>query len=377
MKKFLILLISIVISILFIAGCSPSIKDAETHFDDIEPIQTGYDPGLKNVLVIHSYHKEWGWNIDTEKGIKEGLEKGGYVLNKDYAFEAFYMDTKDRYTTPEQIRMRSEQAIALIEEYNPDLVFVNDDNALKHVAVPYTLQNPDKKLPFVFSGINSNPTIYEPIDSLKEPGYSITGALERFPYYQSFSLAKRILKNRTRIVLFADSSPSSDFLAGAFKERYLEKVKDSPLDVMGIVQVDTFKEWKEKVNEYQDKSDFLGILTYHQLKDEEGNVVHASEVVLWTINNNKLPEIGFLQFHAEDGFWSAIGVSPLKTGRYIGEIGADILKGKDPGDIPIIDPKLVDVAFNLERSKMLGIEIPIDILGMASAAYLEIKMPRY
>ena len=179
------------------------------------------------------------------------------------------------------------------------------------------------------------------------------------------------------MVLLADSSPSSTFLVDAFNERYLEKVDDSPLEVVGVIQVETFEEWKDIVEEYQNKSDFLGIITYHQLRDEDGNVVPASEVMLWTINHNKLPEIGFLLFHAEDGFWSAVGVSPYKTGRYVGTIAGDILDGKNPGDIPITDPQLLDLAFNLERSEMLGIEIPIDMLGMATEVYPEIKRPRY
>ncbi|MCK4492314.1 MAG: hypothetical protein KAU03_06795, partial [Candidatus Altiarchaeales archaeon] len=108
----------------------------------------------KKVLIVHSYHKEWGWNQDTEEGIIEGLKRKGYILNRDYEFKEFYMDTKNTYTTPEQIRMRAEEAMEIINEFDPDIVLVNDDNALKYVAVVYAMENPDKKLSFVFSGIN-------------------------------------------------------------------------------------------------------------------------------------------------------------------------------------------------------------------------------
>jgi len=371
---FIIIVLSLIVGYFLLKSETPInvyFKETETE------LKSRHSQNMKRVLIIHSYHREWGWDQDTENGIIEGLKKGGYKLDKDYTLKTFYMDTKNKYTTTEQIKMRAEQAMNIIDEYKPDIVFINDDNALKYVAVAYTLKNPDSRLPFVFSGINVDPSVYEPIDTLEKPGHSITGALERFPYYQSFSLAKRILPNRTRVVLFADSSPSSNFVVNSFEERYLEKVNNSPLDVVAVVQVKTFREWKEKIKEYQKKADFLGIITYHQLRDDDGNIVDASRVVLWTINNNKLPEIGFLLFHAEDGFWLAVGVSPYKTGRYVGTIGAEILNGKNPGEIPIVDPKLVDVAFNLERSKMLGIEIPIDILGMATEIYPKIKKPRY
>ena len=379
-QKILIGLIGI-ITIGMVFGGYLLLKDKEAErisFEEPEkPTKLEPKEGMKKILIVHSYHPQWGWNQDTEKGVIEGLERTNYILNKDYTLEKFYMDTKNTYTTPDQIEMMAEEAMKIIGEYKPDVVIVNDDNALKYVAVAYTLENPGEELPFVFSGINADPTIYDPIDSLENPGHTITGALERFPYYQSFSLAKRIFPDKGRIVLLADSSPSSTFLVDAFNERYLEKVDDSPLEVVGVIRVETFKGWKAAVEEYQNKSDFLGIMTYHQLRDEEGNVVPASEVMLWTINRNKLPEIGFLLFHAEDGFWSAVGVSPYKTGRYVGTITGDILDGKDPGDIPITDPQLLDLAFNLERSEMLGIEIPIDILGMATEVYPEIKRPRY
>lgn len=329
-------------------------------------------PALK-ILVIHSYHESWDWNQDIQSGIIEGLSREGYTADQDYELETFYMDTKVTYTTPEQIEQRAEIAIDLVEEFKPDLVFVNDDNALKYVAVEYAKRYPDSELPFVFSGVNADPTVYEPIESLDRPGGSITGALERFPYNDTFSLGARIVPNASTIVLLADSSPSSTFVVSAFEEQYLDRVSNPPLQVIGPIQVKTFKEWQEKVAEYQTKADLIGVLTYHQLRDENGNVVPASEVVDWTVHNNRLPEIGVLTFHAEDGFLAAAGVSGYKTGLYVGALGGEILGGKDPATIPIIDPNVVEIAFNLERAKMLGIKIPAAELVEATEVFHSIR----
>jgi hypothetical protein len=80
----------------------------------------------------------------------------------------------------------AEIVLDLIEEFKPDIVFVNNDKALKYVGVEYTKRHPEKELPFVFSGINLDATIYDPIESLEMPGGSITWALERVPYYEAF-----------------------------------------------------------------------------------------------------------------------------------------------------------------------------------------------
>jgi len=58
-----------------------------------------------------------------------------------------------------------------------------------------------------------------------------------------------------------------------------------------------------------------------------------------------------------------------KTGIYVGVIGGAILDGGDPATIAIVDPKAVDIAFNLERAEMLGITIPAQELVEATAVF--------
>jgi ABC-type uncharacterized transport system substrate-binding protein len=326
-------------------------------------------PTATNVLVIHSYHEGWDWNSDIEAGIIEGLYRQGYESGIDYEIETFYMDTKVTYTTTEQIEERAALALDLIEELNPDIVFVNDDNALKYVAVEYAATHPESALPFVFCGINVDPSVYGPIDSLEHPGGKITGTLERFPYAEAFALAKRLSPDAENIVLLADSSTSSTAVINNFNAIYLDVVNNSPLQAIGPIQLSTFDEWKAAVAEYQTKADFIGIITYHQLRDDNGNVVPAQDVVNWTVNNSALPEVGFITFHAEDGFLSAAGVDGYRTGIYTGVIGGEILNGADPGAIPIVDPQAVETAFNLCRANMLGITIPTAELAAADKVF--------
>jgi ABC-type uncharacterized transport system substrate-binding protein len=322
-----------------------------------------------NILVIHSYHEGWDWNSDIEAGIIEGLYRQGFEQDVDYEIETFYMDTKVTYTTVEQIEERAALAIDMIEELDPDIVFVNDDNALKYVAVEYATNHPESDLPFVFCGINIDPSVYDTIDSLERPGGVMTGTLERLPFEDAFELAKRISPDAESIVLLADSSTSSIAVIDNFNERYTDVIADPPLEIIGPIQHQTFDEWKATVIEYQTKADFVGIITYHQLRDGNGDVVPAQDVVDWTVANSDLPEVGFLTFHAEDGYLSTAGVDGYKTGIYTGIIGGDILNGAAPGTIPIVDPNAVEIAFNLCRADMLGITIPTAELAAAGKVF--------
>ena len=194
------------------------------------------------VLVVHSYHEGFKWTRDQGKGIIEGLRRMGYTESQDYELKPFFMDTRVTYTTAEQKRQRGALALNLIEQFQPDIVFVTDDDALKEVAVAYTQRNPDMGLPFVFSGINVDPTIYKPIESLEQPGGPITGALERIPFTAAFSLGKIIAPNASSIVVLADPSPSSTEVVTRFKEEQLEGEAGFPLQVLAVIQPETFDE---------------------------------------------------------------------------------------------------------------------------------------
>jgi len=321
------------------------------------------------ILVVQSYHEGLDWERDVERGIIEGLYRSGYIEGQDYEIKTFHMNTKVKYTAQDEIEQRADEVFDLIVEFKPNIVFINNDNALQYVANKYTQNHPDEKLPFVFAGVNLDPTIYDSIVSLETPGGSITGALERIPYYEAFSLGKRIFTNSSKIMILADSSPSSTFIVSSFQERYLDKVTDSPLQVVDFIQVGTFDEWKEKVGEYQTKVDILGILNYHQLRNEDGQVVPISDIVNWTVNNNMLPELGLIPTYAKEGILSAVGISYYRTGIYVGIIGGEILGGADPATIAIIDPNVIEITYNLERAEMLGIEIPFMELMEATEVY--------
>ena len=98
-------------------------------------------------------------------------------------------------------------------------------------------------------------------------------------------------------------------------------------------------------------------------------MVPAPEVAKWTVHNNKLPEIGLIASYAEDGLLAAAGISYYKTGIYVGVIGGNIIGGSEPAIIAIVDPRAVDITFNLERAEMLGIKIPATELAEATEVF--------
>ncbi len=320
------------------------------------------------IFVVHSYSDAFAWTRQLHEGISEGLARNGLLGGRDYQVQTFYMDTRINFTSPQQIEERAAQALEALRAFEPDLLFVTDDVALEHVAVRYATESPHVPLPTVFARINVDPTIYAPIDSLDMPGGTITGALERIPHTEAIATARRLFPDVTRVVILADAGAGSESVRAAF-QRDDQAADARPFEVLDFLLLETFEQWKRAVVNYQDKADLIAVVNFHQLRDASGEIVPPAEVIDWMVAENNLPELGLVADWAREGILVAVGNSGLKTGAYVGALGADILNGADPATVPIVDPKQTDTSFNLARARSLGIEFPADELAAADNVF--------
>lgn len=320
------------------------------------------------IFVVHSYSAAFSWTRELHEGIVQGLAQKGLTRDRDYRLQTFYMDTRINFTSPRQIEQRATEALKALRAFEPDILFVTDDVALEHVAVRYTEESPDAPLPTIFVGINVDPTIYAPIDSLDIPGGTITGALERIPHTEAVATALRLFPDVTKVVILADAGAGSESVRAAF-QRDDQAADARPFEVLDFLLLETFEQWKRAVVNYQDEADLIAVVNFHQLRDASGDIVPPAEVIDWMVAENKLPELGLVAHWARDGILVAVGNSGLKTGAYVGALGADILNGADPATVPIVDPKQTDANFNLARARSLGIEFPPNEVAAADAVF--------
>lgn len=320
------------------------------------------------IFVVHSYSDAFTWTRQLHQGIIQGLAEQGLIKDREYQLKTFYMDTRINFTSPKQIEQRATAALEALRAFEPDLLFVTDDVALEHVAVRHAEESPDAPLPTVFAGINVDPTIYAPIGSLDVPGGPITGALERIPHTEAFATAARLFPDATRVVILADAGAGSETVRAEL-QRDDQAAGARPFEVLDFLLLETFDQWKRAVVDYQDKADLIAVVNFHQLRDAGGQVVPPAEVIDWMVAENNLPELGLVADWAGDGILVAVGNSGLKTGAYVGALGADILNGADPATMPIVDPKQTDTGFNLARARSLGIEFSPDELAAAHTVF--------
>ena len=322
------------------------------------------------IFVVHSYSDTFAWTRQLHEGISEGLARNGLLGGRDYQVQTFYMDTRINFTSPQQIEERAAQALEALRAFEPDLLFVTDDVALEHVAVKIRRRRaPTCSASHGIRRHQCGPDNLRPDRQSRRAWWNHHRRPGAHPAHRGLcNCAKRLFPDVTRVVILADAGAGSESVRAAF-QRDDQAADARPFEVLDFLLLETFEQWKRAVVNYQDKADLIAVVNFHQLRDASGEIVPPAEVIDWMVAENNLPELGLVADWAREGILVAVGNSGLKTGAYVGALGADILNGADPATVPIVDPKQTDTSFNLARARSLGIEFPADELAAADNVF--------
>ena len=305
------------------------------------PALSACDKSETTVLLIFSYHAEYAWHVEEARGVEEVLQSEGI------SFEAFYLDTK-RHTSHEWVEQIAAEAREKIDECDPSLVIVFDDNACALVGKHYV----GESLPFVFCGVNADPAEYG------FPAINVTGVLERPDLTASAELLRRLVPDAEKAVLILDASPSAEGFAEGIEGASL------PIEIAEIYFTDDFSDWQEKILEVQSEVDAIGLFTYHTIRKQgEEESMSPDEVLQWTLENSTLPEFATLDFSIEGGALCGVVLSAYEQGKTAAEIAIRILAGEKPSDIPVAIPQATRAMVNAARAAELGIEISEETLA--------------
>jgi ABC-type uncharacterized transport system substrate-binding protein len=220
----------------------------------------------------------------------------------------------------------------------------------------------DKGLPFVFTGVNGDPMTYGYISSMDAPGGQVTGSIERERFAQTFNILRQLVPNVQKLAVICDDGPTG----ASVVKRVREKAAALDIDVVALLKTGQFSEWKEFIKTVQTKADALLVIVYHTLKDHAGRFVHENDVLNWTINNSRLPDIGFWSWAVEGGLLCSEAISGYQQGYYAATVAAYVLLGQSAGEFPIGTPQRGEVCINVARAKMLGVQLPDEMLRTAT-----------
>lgn len=296
------------------------------------------------ILHVMSYHTPWNWTEDQLRGFKEPLQD----LNIEY--KVYEMDTK-RKSGEEWKLQAGQEAKALIESFRPDLVYTNDDIAQKYVVKDYV----NTAIPFVFSGVNSDPATYGFAGSK-----NVTGVLEQPHFVQTVQLLKQIVPGVKKIAVIYDDDPTWEGVTQLMKGQ-LNQLPE--VEFTSWEKISTFDQYQQAVLKHQEDVDALALLGVHTFKDSQGKNVPWQDVLKWTAENSSLPDFSFWRDRIDYGTLAAVAVSGYEQGLAAGELARQILAGGvSPSDLSMEPTLKGKPAISLARAKKLGIGVKSGLL---------------
>ncbi len=302
----------------------------------------------QKLFYVNSYNKGYGWSDDIEKGLMKALHirarpDGTFDISKsEVEFRLFRMDTK-RNRSEAFKKQAALTARAIIEEWQPNIVVISDDNAAKYLVAPYYK---NVSLPIVFCGINWDASMYG------FPTRNITGMVEVAPVRASIALARRFARGGRLGFIGADTITERKNMAN-FRKRLGLRFTDGAL-------VSTFADWRRVYLRLQHSTDLLVILSPAGIRGW-----HKERAAQFILTNTRIPSVGTGDHLMAYALLGRVRIAE-EQGWWAGRTALRILHGAKPADIPVTTNKHSKLYLNMRLANRLGIKFPMKLINEAT-----------
>jgi putative tryptophan/tyrosine transport system substrate-binding protein len=272
---------------------------------------------------------------------KKGLQDLGWVEGRNVKFDV-------RWTSGNPMNMR---------RYAAELVALTPEVVMNGGLPTLTaMLQETRTIPIVFAQV-LDPIGAGFLENLARPGGNITGFVS-FEYTMAgkwLATLKEIAPAVTRVAAVRDlASPSEMGMLGAIQA--VIPAFSMPFSTVGGREAADFE--RSIVTFAREPNGGLIILP------SPNTLVHRRTIVALA-NRHGLPAIYPYAFFAREGGLAAYGVIPSDNFRRAAAYVDRILKGENPGDLPVQVPTKFELVINLKTAKELRLEVPFAMLARA------------
>lgn len=305
------------------------------------------------LFLVYSYSPAAPRSGEIRQGILETLARQGYnFFENTLELEEFSLNVTAE-TPPEELASLVQEAVQAIQNYDPDVVIVLNDEAARAVIPIY----PDPNQPFVFCGLKGNPQDY----GLNRP--NVTGVLEH-PYpLQTARMAMEITQKQDNFMVLGDDSPMGKTIISAV---YRQLIADTMLESRPDLHITSrWEEWQQLVLKEAAASDFILLVGYSGLQDREGNTISDREALQWTLRHAPVPVFGLWAGTTREGAVGGLALISYEQGVTAAEMALCIARGVSPSSILATQPARNILTLNFAAVEHWELHIPLAFLTTA------------
>lgn len=290
-------------------------------------------------VYVSSYHEGYSWSDGLERGLREGLGDHCEIVQFD-------MDTK-RNRESEHAAQAGLAAYELIQRLRPDVVITSDDNAAKHLIVPYLM---DSATPVVFSGVNWT------VEEYGFPAGNVTGIVEIAPIRPMIREALALVPE-TRTAAYIGALTLTELKN---YERIRTTARSFGISLDSLL-VETFDQWKSAFTVSQ-QYDFVVSGSYSGIADWD--LEHAAEHARASTQRPCLTSHEWMMPVCVVGYTKL----PEEHGELAAAAAIALLKGIEARDIPLLTNRKWDTWLNIDLAGRLDVIVPERLVRRAKQA---------
>jgi len=247
----------------------------------------------------------------------------------------------------------------------------NDQTNLKTICQKFASQNYDliiaiatpsaqaalgetTEIPIIFSAV-TDPLAAELVKDLDNPGGNITGTSDAVSAQMIMDLARKITPDiKTIGALYNSSEVNSVSVINDLKEY---------ADANGLTVVEAPV---MNSSEVQQSATFLAGKVDAVFSPIDNTVASTMPIISKTLTDAKIPFYVGADSMVNDGGLATYGINYTVLGEETGKMAAKVLNGTDPGTIPVMTMKDMDIYINQKTADAIGVTFPQDVLDKAT-----------
>ena len=335
MKKVLVLMVTLSMlfsSILLLAGCG-----AKQTADTAAPEKTVKKIGIVQIVEHPS--------LDSiRESLISELAKKGYKDGKNISID--YQNAQGDQTNLKSICQK-------FANNKYDLIIA--------IATPsaQAAVGETKTIPVLFAAC-TDPIAAGLVADMNKPGGNVTGTSDAVSAEKIMELAKRITPGIKTIGALYNSSETNSVSVIKGLKAYAAK--------NGIKVIDATV---TNSSEVQQATQSLVAKTDAIFSPIDNTVASAMPVVTQVTRAAKKPVYVGANSMVKDGGLATYGVNYIVLGQETGDMAAEILGGKNPGEMPVKTMSDMNIYVNKKTADTIGVKIPADVIKQAAQVFAQ------